>query len=89
MGSFKLASMQREAQDTLNNTLEGTGVPEITSPKIEAYIEKRMEWSCNECRKKFDAQDECPFCGSDDLKQGTICFKAYAQHRSQTDPAKG
>jgi integrase len=54
----------------LKRYFEGYRVPEITSPKIEAYIEKRMEWSCNECRKKFDAQDECPFCGSDDLKQG-------------------
>jgi integrase len=54
----------------LNRYFEGYRVPEITSPKIEAYIEKRMGWSCNECRKKFDAQDECPFCGSDDLKQG-------------------
>ena len=54
----------------LKQYFEGYRVPEITSPKIEAYIEKRMGWSCNECRKKFDAQDECPFCGSDDLKQG-------------------
>jgi len=54
----------------LNRYFEGYRVPEITSPKIEAYIEKRMEWSCNECEKKFDSQDECPFCGSEDLKQG-------------------
>ncbi len=54
----------------LKGQFEGMRVPEITSPKIEAYIEKRMKWACNECRKKFDAQDECPFCRSDDLKKG-------------------
>ena len=44
----------------LKRYFEGYRVPEITSPKIEVYIEKRMKWSCNECQKKFDAQDECP-----------------------------
>jgi integrase len=54
----------------LKKRFEGCPVPQITSPQIQAYIEKRMKWYCNKCRKKFDAQDECPFCGNDDLKQG-------------------
>ena len=33
----------KEAQDTLNDSLKGTRVPNINSPRIEAYIESRLE----------------------------------------------
>jgi integrase len=54
----------------LKKTFEGFRVVEITTPQIEAYVESRLEWICNECSKKFNAQDKCPFCGSDELKPG-------------------
>jgi integrase len=54
----------------LKKSFEGFRVLDITTPQIEAYIEDRLEWTCNECSKKFSALDVCPFCGSDDLKPG-------------------
>jgi integrase len=56
--------------DHLKEEFEGVRITEITSPRIEAYIEKRLEWACRKCHKSFDPQDECPFCNSDDLKSG-------------------
>jgi integrase len=43
---------------------------DITTPQIGIYIENRLEWTCRECSEKFQSQDECPFCGRDDLKPG-------------------
>ncbi|MBW1800958.1 MAG: site-specific integrase [Deltaproteobacteria bacterium] len=54
----------------LKKYFEGNRVPEITTPRIEMYIEDRLKWACNRCRKKFEAQDTCPLCGSVDLKKG-------------------
>jgi integrase len=54
----------------LKSNFEGVRVTGITTPRIEAYIEKRMEWTCNKCKKTFDAGEECPYCGSLDLKPG-------------------
>jgi integrase len=61
------------AQRSVNHLMkafEGFRVVDITTPQIEDYIENRLEWTCNECLKKFSAQDECPICGSYDLKPG-------------------
>lgn len=65
--SFERAKLSVEH---LNKTFESYRVVDITTPRIENYIEKRLEWTCHECGKKFNSQDDCPFCGSDDLKPG-------------------
>jgi len=52
----------------LKNEFEGIRATELTTPRIEVYIEKRMEWVCKKCEKTFEPQDECPFCGSADLR---------------------
>ena len=54
----------------LRKAFEGMRVTTITSPKIAAYIEKRLQWTCNKCKEKFNPASECPECGSDDLKPG-------------------
>ena len=54
----------------LKNEFEGLRVVEITTPRIQAYIEKRMQWSCKDCREKFDPAGKCPKCGGDYLKPG-------------------
>jgi len=54
----------------LKEYFEGFKVTEITSPRIQAYIENRMEWTCKRCLKKVEAQDECPHCGNDKVESG-------------------
>jgi integrase len=54
----------------LKPAFEGVRVFDITTPRIKAYIEDRMTWSCKECGEGFEAQDQCPNCGSDSLKSG-------------------
>lgn len=54
----------------LKQAFEGFRVPDITTPRIGAYIEGRMKWTCDDCNKQFDAQDSCPFCNSENLKPG-------------------
>jgi hypothetical protein len=54
----------------LKERFEGFRIVDITSPQIEIYIENRLEWRYRDCSKKFQAQDECPLCGSDELKPG-------------------
>jgi len=56
--------------NNLKECFEGVRVTEITTPRINLYIKKRMEWACNECQERFDTSDECPSCGSDDLNPG-------------------
>ena len=43
---------------------------DITTHRIQAYIEARMKWFCNDCKEKFNAQDSCFLCGSKDLSKG-------------------
>jgi integrase len=54
----------------LKNFFEGLRVVDITTPRIQAYIEARMKWGCNNCNEKFNPQDSCPHCGSKDLGKG-------------------
>jgi len=54
----------------LKRAFEGMRVVDITTSQIRAYIEDRMKWTCRECGGRFEAQDQCPQCGSDDLKSG-------------------
>jgi integrase len=48
----------------LKEFFEGYRVPNITSTLIEEYIVRRMKWVCNDCKKEFDQEEVCPFCGS-------------------------
>ncbi|UCE51987.1 MAG: hypothetical protein JSV31_22410 [Desulfobacterales bacterium] len=45
-------------------------IVDITTTLIREYIESRINWTCNECGKKFEPQDNCPFCDSDCIKIG-------------------
>jgi integrase len=54
----------------LRETFEGMRIVDITTPRIRGYIEDRMKCTCNECEKKFEPQDNCPSCDSEDLKSG-------------------
>jgi len=54
----------------LRRAFEGVRVSDITTPRIQGYITDRMQWVCNECHKDFDAQDNCPHCGSNDIRPG-------------------
>ena len=54
----------------LKETFEGMRVPEITTTLINGYIEDRKNWTCTECDNKFEPQDSCPVCGSEDMNPG-------------------
>ena len=54
----------------LNKSFEGMRVVDITTTHIRSYVEDRMKWRCKECGEKFEPQDNCPSCGSEDLKPG-------------------
>jgi len=54
----------------LKREFEGMRVVEITTPRIGQYKEKRKKWTCKKCKEKFSPADQCPQCGSDDLKPG-------------------
>jgi integrase len=63
----------RRAEQTvakLRDFFGGYRVPNITSTLIEAYIEKRMKWTCEHCGEEFDEEEVCPFCGSPKLNPG-------------------
>jgi integrase len=42
----------------------GMRVTAITTPKINAYIQDRRQWTCEICEERFDAQNTCPYCNS-------------------------
>ncbi len=48
----------------------GMKVTGITTPRVNAYVEQRMQSTCETCEEKFEDQEKCPFCGSEDLKPG-------------------
>jgi integrase len=62
----------------LQAEFEGARVPDITTPRIKAYIEKRMtmEWKykCDDCNKVFRPRkdNKCPVCKSDKLTKKSI-----------------
>jgi len=46
----------RRAQESVNHlkgVFEGVRVPDITTPRINAYIEQRLMWACNQCKETF------------------------------------
>ena len=66
-GKKSLVRAERSANH-LKSEFEGMRATEITTPRIEAYIEKRMECVCKECEKTFRPQNTCPSCGNDNIK---------------------
>jgi integrase len=54
----------------LKDSFEGFRIVDITTPRIQAYIEDRMNWTCNDCDERFDPREYCPHCGSKDLTKG-------------------
>ena len=66
----------QESVNHLKETFEGVRVTDITTPRINAYIEQRQEstWVCNQCEKTFptkkieDTENPiCPHCESKDV----------------------
>jgi hypothetical protein len=45
----------------LKKEFEGVRVLDITTPRIQVYVENRMQQTCNDCKGEFDAQDKCLF----------------------------
>lgn len=60
----------KQSVEHLKKSFEGMRVVDITTTSIRGYIDDRMKWTCTECKEKFDPQDKCPSCDSEDLKSG-------------------
>ncbi len=54
----------------LKEVFEGMRVCEITTTVINRYIEDRKKCTCAECDNKFELQDGCPACGSENVDSG-------------------
>jgi len=54
----------------LEKAFKGMSVTSITTSKINAFIENRMQSVCMECKQTFLYRDECPYCGSENVKKG-------------------
>jgi integrase len=64
-----LAKAERSVNH-LKESFEGMSVTSITTPRIDEFIEDRMKSVCEECQETFFSQDECPACGSGNVKKG-------------------
>jgi integrase len=60
----------------LGEHFEGLRVTQITTPKIQAFIEQRSTWACKQCKEPFPREEingegpVCPYCGSEHLAKG-------------------
>lgn len=54
----------------LKKIFTGLSSPQITTEKINSFIEYRMESSCKDCEKRFMGDRFCPFCGSEKIFKG-------------------
>lgn len=54
----------------LEKIFGGVSVTGITTSKINAFIENRMQSVCMECKQTFPYQRTCPYCGSEGVKKG-------------------
>ena len=64
---------QAKAQRSVNHLakfFEGFRVVDITTPKIQDYIEHRMKPVCSECGKLIEEGEACPKCDNAKLKPG-------------------
>ena len=62
----------KESVNHLKEVFEGVRVTDITTPRINAYIEQRLMWTCNQCGKSFAGEDPvCPCCDSENMVKGT------------------
>ncbi len=56
----------------LMGMFKGVRVVNITSPKIQEYVTKRLKWECSDCQSKFhcNSSGTCPECGSKQFLKG-------------------
>jgi integrase len=54
----------------LKTLFEGIRVVDITTPRINAYVDDRIKWICNDCGEKLDPVDKCLHCEGSDIKPG-------------------
>ena len=74
-GKKSLGRAERSVRH-LGECFEGLRVPQITTPRVQAFIEERSTWTCNLCKETFPGEEingegpVCPYCGSEDLVKG-------------------
>jgi len=75
-GKKSLSRAERSVRH-LGEHFAGFRVTQITTPRVQAFIEERSTWTCGLCKETFltseieDAkQPMCPYCGSEELVKG-------------------
>jgi integrase len=56
----------------LSNFFEGFKVPQLTTPKIREYVERRLQekWTCERCNRVFDTETQkCLACQSEKIRR--------------------
>jgi integrase len=73
-------SLKRTEQSLvhLKTAFEGMRVPNITTDRIQAYIQGRLSWKCEECKESISAEqataERCPHCRREaDFKKPATC----------------
>jgi integrase len=56
--------------DHLRHEFGGIRATDITTPRIEQYIEWRRAWTCLECKENFAPKGTCPKCESQKVEPG-------------------
>jgi integrase len=69
-GKKTLKWTERRIRLHLSPFFGGMRVTDITTPRIKAYVAKRLEYTCEDCKEGFAPQDTCPECGSGNLEPG-------------------
>ena len=54
----------------LKKSFENVRVIDITTPRIQEFIENRKQACCKDCKKRFESRSECPHCGSENIQVG-------------------
>jgi integrase len=82
LADYRINQMRLPKRAALNvrhlwEYFEGFRVPQITTPKVQAYIEQRSAWLCSLCETAFipgqveNIKDPlCPHCDSKDIMKG-------------------
>ena len=57
----------------LRKEFQGLKITQLTSPKIQEYVAKRLKWGCGDCNAKFhfEGQEVCPKCYGGNLVKGS------------------
>ena len=66
----KKVARAEQSVNHLKKSFEGLRVIDITTPRIQEFIEYRKQAQCRDCTNNFESQPKCPHCGSEEIQAG-------------------